>query len=305
MTERIFCVQDRTGTSIQVALDGAPGAGVQVGDTGTYAGDAFTMSDDTTTETSIPFTVNALNDDNDFCIFTKVTTQLWPSEGTITWSTGANTDDESTVVAIYPANAYITQNYLLTYLMTRGMVFTGSNTDAQMQGAIVQATDYIDQKYKFKGAKLSQYLTNPQIFGEFLSFAIDPFIMWDLGFGYGGGVMRRMSSITQQRTEWPRAGAVDANGDIVYDIAPAVQRACAEVAWRALNGTVLQPDYDPTIARQGAVIQSLTENVGPLQTTTVYDTKFGLGFFPDFPQVKRILQSSGLLVASGGRSVIR
>lgn len=302
---QIFCVQDRTGTSIQVTLDTITGAGIQIGDTGLFAGNAMSMSDDTLSAVSIPFTVGALNDDTDFCIFTKIAAQLWPPTGTITWQTGANLDTESSVIAIYPANAYITETYFHTYINSRGMVVTSSVTDVQVQGAIVRATDYIDQKYKFKGAKLSQYLTNPEVFGEFMSFAIDPFIMWDMGFGYGGGTMRRMSSITQQRTENPRAGMSDANGDIVHGIAPAVERACAELTWRALNGTALQPDYDPTIVRQGAVIESITENIGPIQTTTAYDTKFGLGFFPDFPQVRRILSSSGLLVAGGGRSVIR
>jgi hypothetical protein len=35
------------------------------------------------------------------------------------------------------------------------------------------------------------------------------------------------------------------------------------------------------------------------------DTKFGTGFFPEFPQVKRILTSAGLLVAGGNRSIAR
>jgi hypothetical protein len=270
--------------------------GVVVGDTGTFTGTTVINNEDTTV--ALAFTVGQILDDLNFGIYTKNVLQSgWPSSGTIVWLSGANESTDTTVLSMVPANAYITETYLNSYLASRNRALALSLTATQYQGAIVQATDYLDQRYRYKGVKLLQFCaTDPDTF-----VFVDPyFSAWI--FPYSSFLS---SSYTQQHTEWPRQGCVDYNGDMVYGVPTPIERACAELASRQLLGTVLQPDYDPNVVANGAVIETVTENVGPIQTTTTYDTKFGLGFFPDFPQVKRILQTAGLLVSSGGRMVMR
>jgi hypothetical protein len=84
-----------------------------------------------------------------------------------------------------------------------------------------------------------------------------------------------------------------------------LKAACSELAYRALNGTILQPDYDPELVSAGGVVSSITDDVGPIKHSITYDTKLGIGFFAPFPQVDRMLAKAGLLLAGGGRTVIR
>jgi len=277
---------------------------IAVGDTGVYAG--TDSVDDigqgvTDTPVSLAFTVGQILDPLNFGIYTKAALASgWPPSGVVTWKTGANTTSPNTssIIQMVPANAYITVAFLKEYHASRGNALGFPLTSAA-QAAIVQSSDYIDQRYRFKGIKLLQFLTNPTL-DPMLPF-IDP---WLSPFGFAQ-MNFFTPSTTQQHTEWPRQGVVDWSGDSVYDVPKAVKFACAELAFRVLAGTILMPDYDPNVSSGGGVIQTRTEDVGPIRTTYTYDTKFGLGFFPDFPQVTRMLSSAGLLVAAGGRTIIR
>lgn len=312
---QVFCVQDRSGTAAQLTVEGTNNP-VVVGDQGVYTGYDFEGN-----AQSLDFTVGAVNDDYNFCITTITPdgkpgnwlNSAWPAKGFITWLSGDNileSPNETVVIARNVANAYIDADFLAQYNNSRGKFTYASSPNDEVWQAIVQATDYIDQRYRFKGIKLFQFLSDNPAFDQSIGF-IDP---WLASFGFLGGWPGNgpgtnmqgwfIPASTFQHTQWPRQGVVDYSGDTVYGVPLPVQQACAELALRALNGVTLQADYDPTIVGNGGVLSSFTNEVGPIKQTRTYDTKLGLGFFPDFPQVKRILTSAGLIVAGGGRSIV-
>jgi hypothetical protein len=300
----IFCIQDRTGTVAQLTLAAVPTHPVAVNDTGVLAG----IQPWNGNEVSLEFTVGQVLNPTQFGITTalpnsagpgQVLQSGWPETGTITWATGANALATSAVTQMVPANAYITPTFFKEYHTSRGNAY-GAPTGTQLQQAIVQATDYLDQYYRFKGVKLLQFLSSGDILDPMLPF-IDP---WLSPFGFTTAAFY-VPSTTQQSTEWPRQGVVDLNGDNVYAIPKQVAFACAELAFRQLSGTILQPDYDPTIVLDGAIIASYSQGVGPIKVSQTLDTKMGLGFFPDFPHITRLLAKGGLLVAGGGHTIMR
>lgn len=295
----IFSVQDETGTVTQLTLSAAPAQPIAVGDTGIYAG----IPDDGTTILppfiSLPFTVGQVLDTTHFSVGTRNANMAdWPANGTITWATGANAATTSTVTSIDGANAYITTAFYETYHTSRGNNI-GNPSTAALQGAIVKGTDYLEQRYRYAGIKLLQTLGNAFIDANavFIEPWLTPYPL--------NGQMYLTPSTSKQSTEWPRQGVVDFNGNSINGIPPQIKAACAELAIRVLNGTVLQPDYDSSLVGNGGVVSSITKKVGPLETITSYDTKLGLGFFASFPQIDRMLNRAGLLNSGGGRTVIR
>lgn len=294
----IFSVQNDTGTVAQITLLASPlpSQPVEVGDTGLYAGypDDGTSSIRAPVFVTLAFTVIQVLDSGHFSVSTiNANLSDWPAFGTITWETGANATESATVTEIDGANAYITIEEFAKYHEARGNAVPVGATDAAIRAAIVKGTDYIDQKYRFSGIKLLQSVGNAIISGN-----------WLMPYAYGSASFLTPST-SKQNTEWPRQGVIDLNGDTVHGIPKAVKAACAELAIRVLNGTDLQPDYDPGIVAAGGVVSSITKKVGPLETVTSFDTKMALGFFASFPIVDRMLSKAGLLSASGGRTVIR
>jgi hypothetical protein len=295
----IFSVQDETGTVAQVTVAAAPAQPIAVGDTGTYNG----VPDDGTTvlsaPVSLPFTVGQVLNTTQFSVTTRNSNLAdWPANGTITWTTGANASATSTATNIDGANAYIDTLFYKSYHQSRGNN-VGTPTAAQMQGAIVKATDYLDQRYRFGGVKLLQ--TIGASFIDANAVFIEP---WLTPYALNG-LSYLTPSTSKQSTEWPRQGVVDFNGNTVNGIPPQIKAACAELAIRVLNGVELQPDYDSNLVGNGGVVSSITKRVGPLETVTAYDTRMGLGFFASFPQIDRMLNRAGLLNSGGGRTVIR
>jgi hypothetical protein len=296
----VFAVQNDTGTVALLTIQDHTAQPIAVGDTGTYSGLAFDGSVDGTA-VELPFIVSDVPGPNQFAVMTFNTSLSdWPLGGTITWSTGANVTGTSTVIDMDGANAYIDPNFLDKYASSRGNFIYANSPVEQVQQAIVQATDYIDQRYRFKGVKLIQAIGNTSILNLDIGF-IMPWMTPQIF----GQVPYLTPATSSQPTEWPRQGVVDYGGDTINGIPKAIKQACAELALRALNGVVLQPDYDPNVIAGGAVVASYSVEVGPIKETTSYDTKLGLGFFASFPQVDRLLARSGLLVAGGGRTVIR
>jgi hypothetical protein len=307
----IFAVQDRTGTVAQLTTEGTENP-VEVGDTGVYNGRDWNGQ-----EQALDFTVGAVNDPYNFCITTMTPTggpgnflaSAWPADGFITWLTGANISEspaETVVIARNIANAYCTADFFQQYHLSRGNTYPASPFEGILQ-AIVRATDYLDQRYRFKGVKLFQFLSDNPAYDPVIGF-LD---QWLASFGFlGGGPGTNYQgwftpSSSFQHTEWPRQGCVDYNGDTVWGVPLVIQQATAEAALRSLNGINLQPDYDPTVVTGGAVVSSLTQEIGPLKKTVSYDTKLGLSFFPTIPHIDRMLRTAGLLVGGGGRSLIR
>src|ERR1035437_1224978 len=301
----VFAVQDETGTVAQLTIlqSPLPTNPIAVGDIGIYAGvpDDGTALAHASAFNSLPFTVSqVLSNGYQFSVRTTNANMAdWPAFGTITWQTGANATHTSTVTNIDGANAYIDTTFLTTYHASRGNLIPSSATSPVMQAAIVVATDYIDAKYRFAGIKLLQTIGNASLDANatFLEAWLTPYAL--------NSVSYLTPSTTTQTTQWPRQGVTDLNGNTVNGIPDAVKRACAELAIRVLNGTNIQPDYDTSLAGGGGIVSSVTKKVGPLETVTAYDTKFGLGFFASFPIVDRMLRSAGLLVSSGNRTVMR
>jgi hypothetical protein len=300
----IFSVQDETGTVTQltIAPSPLPAQHISIGDTGIYAGypDDGTSLTHAPTFQSLMFTVIQVLDDEHFSVSTNRANMAdWPAFGQITWQTGANVTETAIVVEIDGANAYTDVAFFTKYHVSRGNAVPAGATVSAIQSAIVQATDYIDAKYTFSGIKLLQLIGNAGLDANatFLEAWLTPYALH--------GVSYLTPSTSKQSTAWPRQGVVDFNGNTVNGIPEAVRRACAELAIRVLNGVSLQPDYSSGIAAGGGVVSSVTKKVGPLETVTAYDTKFGLGFFASFPIVDRILRSAGLLKAAGGRTTMR
>jgi hypothetical protein len=302
MTSAVFSVQDETGTVYQVTIQASPSFAVAVGDTGNYSG----IPDDGTdgfapaTSTTVNFQVTQVLDAEHFSIRTLTeATADWPRSGTITWTTGSNATLTATALSIDPANAYINTSFLAKYHSSRGNAIPASATTAAQQAAIVKATDYLDQRYRYNGVKLIQKIgTSPQDSNAvFLEPWLTPYALNNL--------YALTPSTTPQFTQWPRQGVTDLSGDTVNGIPLPIQMACAELALRVLNGINLQPDYDQTLVSAGGVLQSSTKEVGPIKVTNTYDTKLGLGFFADFPQITRMLTASGLVMPNRGRTVMR
>jgi hypothetical protein len=317
----IFSVQDRTGTVAQLSPVSSPGPEnpVEVGDTGVYAGTQSWSG----AAVSLAFTVNQLVENSangDFGITTalgpirldgegsgpgSLLNSAWPESGTVAWTSGANEGLTLDIAAMTMANAYIYPDFLRQYVGARGNFIIPDSPAEAIQNSIVQATDYLNQRYRYKGTKLLQFLSNGAL-DPSIGF-IDPWL-GEMGF-LGGGPGTNFNawftpSATQQALAWPRVGVVDNDGDSVFGVPLAIKYACAELAARALNGVVLQPDYDSSIVSNGGVVSSISQEVGPIKTTKSYNIPIGLGFFASFPQVDRIVRSAGLLIAGGGRSII-
>lgn len=102
-------------------------------------------------------------------------------------------------------------------------------TDRDLEGAIIDATDHLDRNFRWRGVK----------------------------------------NRIEQRTAWPRAGAVDDDGFARGDVPFEVKDACAEYAIVALTEELDRP---PTFDETGAPVQSKTETVGPITESTTYVT---------------------------------
>lgn len=100
------------------------------------------------------------------------------------------------------ANAYVAVAFFKSYHDDRGNSYAGKS-DAEIEKAIVKATDYLDTRFRFRG--------------------------------------NRMFSTDSQTTEWPRYNAKDDSGYCVDGIPPAVKKACCEYALRALSKNI-NPD---------------------------------------------------------------
>lgn len=101
------------------------------------------------------------------------------------------------------ANAYCDVAYVTAYAAARALDFAGS--DADKEAAIIKATDYVDARYSFSGARVS----------------------------------------SSQELSWPRSGASDRDEgiEIAENVVPSVlKRAVAELAIKAFAGRALLED---------------------------------------------------------------
>lgn len=301
MTDAVFSIQDETGTVYQLALAPSPSIVISVGDTGTYTGipDKGTDGWNVPSENMSDYQVTQVLSPTAISIRTLTQSAAnWGRAGTLEWATGVNVGQQTDVIRIDAANAYISISDYQRYHLSRG-VDIGTPADLVLQGAIVQASDYIDQKYRFKGIKLVQFTgSNPNNLNAiFLApWAASPYTSI--------GMATLTPSTSPQQTQWPRQGVVDFSGNDVNGVPNAIKAACAELAIRVIGGAKLFPDYDPTIVMAGGVVSSITERVGPIERSKTFDTTRGTGFFASYPQVDRIVSKAGLLIP-GGRTIVR
>lgn len=112
-------------------------------------------------------------------------------------------DDNGTVAR---ANAYADEAYVRAYWGDRGTDLTAT-ADADIQAAIVNATQFLDTRYIFIG-----YIRNQD-----------------------------------QPTEWPRFNAWDRNGWLIQGVPEAIKEAMADLANRALTASLYSdPTRDAT-----------------------------------------------------------
>lgn len=112
-------------------------------------------------------------------------------------------NDNGTVAG---ANAYITADEFRAFHGDRGTDLTGKQ-DADIETAIVRATDYLDQRFNFVGKRLT----------------------------------------LEQATQWPRMSAYDRDRYIINGVPKPIREACAEYAFRALTAALNpDPEADST-----------------------------------------------------------
>jgi hypothetical protein len=207
MTDTIFSVQDDSGTVAQITLAPSPSPAlpfaIEVGDTGRYEG---IPDNGVSTETfqSVEFAVVQTLDDspNQFSV-TAANANMsdWPANGQITWLTGANAAEVSQVTRIDGANSYSSVEEFLRYLAARGLSVPQTATTAQMRAALVQATDYLDQRYRYAGIKLLQTMgNNASVLNNSMIYST-----WLYPYNLSSALYLTPST-SKQSTMWPRQG---------------------------------------------------------------------------------------------------
>lgn len=114
------------------------------------------------------------------------------------------------------ANGYISVAWFKSYHQDRGTTITA--LDPAIEAAIIKATDYVDQRFRFAG---------------------------------------RRSNGRDQSTEWPRFGAEDRDGYVIDGIPTELKEAVAEYAFRALT-MELNPDNETSATGAAILSKSET-----------------------------------------------
>lgn len=113
------------------------------------------------------------------------------------------------------ANSYASIQDFKSWMDSRLKVYAGK-TDAQLEAALVSATEYLDNRFTFIGYRATK----------------------------------------GQELEWPRQDAWDNRGDKVEGIPGNLVKALFEYAYRALNGVELNPDLERDASGQVVLSKS-------------------------------------------------
>lgn len=149
------------------------------------------------------------------------------------------------------ANSYGSFAGYVAYWADRGVTVT--ELQAVVEPALVRATDYLDQRYPWKGSRLT----------------------------------------SEQALQWPRACAYgeptfEAPCGVTLDGVPAqVVRACYELASRAISAD-LAPD--PTVDASGQTVVSSRKKVGPIEVETAFNGGGSSPWVKSYPEVDAILR---------------
>ena len=180
------------------------------------------------------------------------------------------------------ANAYVTEQEYRDHHADRGVDVT-QQSQAQVQAAIVQATDYADKRFgrRYRGWKQSR----------------------------------------RQNLEWPRIDAYDDDDHLFEPVPKPLKRGVIDYAWLAtqlaaglapvpgLSYPTLDPGTGEVTTQGGGAIQSKREKVGPIEESVTY-TREGIAFkstgnplvtlLPEYPQadlwLEEVLRSDRRLV---------
>lgn len=136
-----------------------------------------------------------------------------------------NVQDNSGTVA--GANAYVTVAYFKAYHDARGNDYSAASSDQLIEKAIIKATDYLDQRFRFRG--------------------------------------QRANSQNTQATAWPRLDAVDDDDNWINGVPEAVKKACCEYALRAIAATLnpdpTSDDYGRSVRRVSKTVGPISKEV--------------------------------------------
>jgi hypothetical protein len=184
------------------------------------------------------------------------------------------------------ANAYVDTGYADDYFALRGDASWAAATDQAKQIAIVKATDYIDKVFgpRFLGSKANVSDPPDETVDQALEFPRDT------REAYVGN-----PDYVDVNYVYPFTSVYYAPLTFPVQIPNALKKACCEYANRALaNGTLLN---DPTVDPSGIQVETLTEKVGPIETTTHYYNLGGIAITQSYPAADMLLKP--LLKASG------
>lgn len=159
------------------------------------------------------------------------------------------------------ANSYASFAQFQAHFADRGGA--ASTTQADVEKALVKATDYMGIRFRWRGYRLT----------------------------------------AEQALDWPRAcvygqPSFDEPGGVVIEGVPIeVTKACIEYANRALAGD-LAPD--PTVSATGVAMVSTRRKVGPIETEDVFSGGIASSStFKPYPAADRLLRN--LVWPEGGR----
>lgn len=164
------------------------------------------------------------------------------------------------------ANSYVDEAYVTGYLTDRNRQTENSwdsISTAQKQAAMVEATDYVENRFssKFVGVRVG----------------------------------------SAQELSWPRSGAYNSYGYLEASdgIPKALKKAVAEYAIRAVSATLLP---DPVVDASAGSVESIKEKIGPLETDVKYVAgSYGQVIIKPFPAADKLLNC--LLHSTGGSVV--
>jgi len=187
------------------------------------------------------------------------------------------------------ANAYATHTEFNAHHVDRAQITTNEFTQAQIEPAIVAATDYIDKRFgrRFRGFRKSG----------------------------------------TQGLEWPRLDAYDDDDFLLSGVPAALKKATVEYAWVVLRlernlapipgneFAIVDPDTGEATSEVSGIVTGKTETVGPITEATQYQSFAGSGAhpmtstgnliqrIPEYPQADLWMEE--LLLSAFGRSVRR
>lgn len=135
------------------------------------------------------------------------------------------------------ANSYISYEYFEEYLADRN-VDIGTPADEVVEAALIRATEYIDNRFRFVSRRL------------------DP----------------------EQTTAWPREYAYNLDGDHVEGIPTVIKYATAEYALVVVQGGALWTTPTTVADPSGRLVEEKEQRVGSLLERTKYAVAYGVPY---------------------------